>query len=76
MARQFTKILICTTHENDAKKYHSYLKKNRSLRSEIIIETTPQNLLRSLEGRDVDLLILDQDIYGLEPADIASTLFK
>lgn len=27
MARQFTKILICTTHENDAKKYHSYLKK-------------------------------------------------
>lgn len=76
MARQFTKILICTTHENDAKKYHSYLKKNRSLRTEIIIETVPQNLLHSLEGRDVDLLILDQDIYGLEPADIAGTLFK
>ncbi len=63
MARQLTKILICTASQNNAKRYCSYLRKSKSIKSEIIIENDPQNLILALQKNNSDFLILDQESF-------------
>lgn len=63
MARQLTKILICTASQNNAKRYCSYLRKSKSIKSEIIIENDPQNLIPALQKNNSDFLILDQESF-------------
>jgi len=63
MARQLTKILICTTSQDNAKRYCTYLKKSKFIKSEIIIENDPQDLIPSIQKNNSDFLIVDQEIF-------------
>ena len=63
MAPQLTKKLICTTSQDNAKRYCTYLKKSKFIKSEIIIENDPQDLIPSIQKNSSDFLIVDQEIF-------------
>ena len=67
MARQCTKILICTANQNKAKEICSYLKSLKSLKPEIRIKHDPQKILPVFQIDDPDLFILDQTGFEKEP---------
>lgn len=75
MARQCTKILICTANQNKAKEISSYLKKLKSLKSEIRIERDPHKVLSLFQIDDSDLFVLDQTGFEKE-TDTLLNLFQ
>ncbi len=66
MARQCTKILICTANQNNGKKISSHLKKISSLKTEIKVENDPQRILPAFQEGESDLLVLDQTSFEKE----------
>jgi len=66
MARQRTKVLICTANKNNGKEISSNLKKIKSLIAEIKVENDPHKIPFLFQNDGSDLLILDQSSFKKE----------
>ncbi len=66
MARQCTKILICTKNQNNANKINEHLKKIKSIKLEIYFENNPEEILPTFRNDGFDFLIFDQTSFSKE----------
>ena len=76
MARQRTKVLICTANKNNGKEISSNLKKIKSLVAEIKVENDPHKIPFLFQNDGSDLLILDQSSFKKETVALHDLLLQ